>query len=181
MSLWVSDLNTMQVEPSEVMQGWLQTTSSITNQAQALCYQTNLQLLNERWEEREGENTFVREILIFCNEKPAWYAQTLIPRKTYECRETQFNNLHTQPISTILFRDPNITRENFIYAYLTPSSSEYQQAIQYYKSSMASEHVPTGLWARKSIFRIDGEPLSIMEIFFPSVLPPLPLTEDYSE
>lgn len=174
MSLWVSDLNTIPVEPSKLMQGWLKTTSSITNKAKAACHQVNLQLLNEQWEEREGEATFVREILIFCDEKPAWYAQTLIPKKTYARRKSQFDSLKNQPISTILFTDSSITREKFVYAYLTPSSIEYQNAIAYYKKSMPFDSVPASLWGRKSIFRIDGEPLSIMEIFFPSVLPPLP-------
>lgn len=160
------------------MRGWLETRTSITNKAKAVCKKVNLQLLSERWEEKEGQHTFVREIVIFCNEKPAWYAQTLIPKKTYERREVQFNNLKTQSINTILFNDPDIVREDFVFAYLTSKTSEYRQAIQYYQKVVPSTPLPDSLWARKSIFRIDGEPLVIMEIFFPNVLPSPPFTKD---
>ncbi len=153
------------MKPSAVMQGWLQTTTPITDKAKSLCHHVSLKLLNERWEKRNGTSLFVREILILCDEKPAWYAETLIPQTTYTHREAQFNSLNTCPINIILFNDPAIIREPFIYAYLLPENKEYQQAVQHVKNIK-----PLSLWARKSVFRIDDEPLSIMEVFFHDVL-----------
>jgi chorismate--pyruvate lyase len=187
MSLWLSNFDGMSEGPSASVAAWLEMPTSITEKAKASCHSVRLQVLSEQWVknppctplfkrgetphgdcQKGADKVFVREIVMFCNEKPAWYAQTLIPEKTYERRAEQFKNLQERSISTILFTDPHIVRENFVYAYLTKSTSEYQEAIQYYRPN-AQGPMPQGLWARKSVFRIDGEPLSIMEVFFPDI------------
>ena len=173
MTLWLSDLNTLSMEPPSVMEGWLKTSASITEKARGVCHEVRLQVLVERWETIKYNKNFVRKVLIFCYEKPAWYAQTLIPKETYQRREEQFKHLQNQAIGKILFNDPNIVRQHFVYAYLTPHNEDFHQAIQYYNMYGNSSILLSGLWARKSIFLIDGQPLSIMEIFFPNALPPI--------
>ncbi len=163
MSLWLSSLDNMPVEPPASVLSWLETPTSITEKAKTSCHHVRLQLLGQQWHKVSGRSVFIREIVIYCDEEPAWYAQTLIPSKTYQLRADQFKNLQENPIGNILFSDPHITREDCFYAYLTPATKEYQEAMKH----NFSDTPPPGLWARKSIFLIDGEPLYIMEIFYP--------------
>ena len=130
-----------------------------------------LTLLSERWEKQQKHAVFIREILMFCDEKPAWYAQTKIPERTYARRAEKFKHLQGNPLGSLLFSDPQIIREDFFYAYLTKSTQEYKQAMLYYTAYASSTMnlMPSFLWARKSVFRIEGEPLYLMEVFFPEL------------
>lgn len=140
---------------------WMQTKAPITEKAKKRCHDVRLELLNESWERR----VFFREINMYCDGQLAWYARTVIPEKTYELRAEKFKKLKTQPLGNILYHDPKIIREDFVYAYLDSSQKEYQWAMKHYP---ISENKPEYLWARKSVFQINGNPLYLTEIFFPN-------------
>lgn len=163
MNLWLINFDDVNVKPPESMWAWMQTKTSITEKARDSCQVVRLKLLKEDWE----STVFIREINLFCDEKIAWYARTWIPEKTYQRRSAQFKALHGRPLADILYNDPDITREDFVYAYLDPSTLEYQWAMKHYPHKKDENTIlPTHLWARKSVFLIDGEPLYLMEIFF---------------
>ncbi len=165
MNLWLINFDDAVVKPPTETWEWMQTKTSITEKAKHECQSVRLELLDERWahhDDRFSGDVFIREINMYCDEKLAWYARTKIPKKTYESRADKFKSLHGQPIAKILYNDPEITREDFVYAYLTPAMPEYQWAIK----NAREKPLPDYLWARKSVFRIEGEPLYLMEIFF---------------
>jgi chorismate lyase len=161
MMMWVSNFDAEVIKPPASVLAWMQTKTSITEQAKQHCGVVRLEVLNEQWEQEQETPMFVREINMYCDEKIAWYARTWIPQKTYNRRSEKFQSLQSQPLGKILYNDPDITRKDSVYAYLNSSMPEYQWSVKHY-----SGVPPHYLWARKSIFQIDGEPLYLMEVFF---------------
>lgn len=161
--MWLPQVNNTidkPIKPPESLWQLMQTRTSITEKAKQSCPSVRLELLSERWETTPNAPRFIREIYMWCDDRIGWYARAEIPQATYNKRAAQFDALHTQPLATILYNDSSITRSDFVYAYLTPSSPEYQWAVQ------STTQKPDHLWARKSTFWIDEEPLYLLEVFF---------------
>lgn len=154
MHLWQPD-----IKPPPSLWQWMQTNTSITERARAVCQTVHLDLLQEGW----NNGTFVREINMLCDGKLAWYARTWIPETTYRLRAKQFEQLQGHYLGSILFHDAGITRDKVTYIYLIPSMLEYQWAIKHMPSD---NPLPEYLWARRSVFLIDSEPLYLLEVFF---------------
>ena len=90
--------------------------------------------------------------------------------KTYQQYAETFDNLGDRLIGeSLLYTNPKTTRRQFEFAKLAPEHPIYQDAL----SGIPSEKHGENLWARRSIFFIDTNPLMITETYLPDC-PPYP-------
>ena len=74
---------------------------------------------------------YIRESGHFINNKLAVYAQVITNKSVYQAYKNKLQNLNNNPIGpTWLFRDPSITRSNFLYKLLSPCNNLYKSSIK---------------------------------------------------
>jgi len=109
-----------------------------------------------------AENISSREVLLMCDGRPQVYARTLIPRHTLDYADSLLKTLGNTSLGEVLFRAGNMQRQ----AFETTSFSTTSTMAQFSKSiNLEAEH---DLWARRSIFTLDGQALMVSEVFLPN-------------
>lgn len=110
-----------------------------------------------------GESALIREVLI-TNENKQWmFARTIFPRGTLTGKLRRLAHLKNRSLGTILFKDPWLKRSNFDIVHLLPEMLWHKKVSAY-----AQRHFPD-LWARYSLFNLQGKELLLMEVFLPDV------------
>lgn len=156
------------------LEPWLWERGSLTHKLKHYTDLSNIVLINQEWKTPNffDKNTlsltsdliFNREIYMQVHTIPWWYAKTLIPKKTFVKRQLSFSQLHEHSLGDILFFDKNIKRLKF-----NPHKMLSKQ-IEYFLPIKALAKEVNYLWARRSIFSIENEPLFLIEIFLPNML-----------
>jgi chorismate--pyruvate lyase len=158
------------------LQDWLFDPGSLTQRLRQVCpEQVTLQLLGQyrarplpseiralRLERRSY--VWIREVHLFCGDQPWVFARTLVPPATLRGRCRQLIHIGNRPLGELLFNDPGVKRGPIEVACLAPCHRLHRQAF-----GQQAER-PDLLWGRRSIFRVDGLPLLICEIFLPDLL-----------
>lgn len=140
---------------------WLECETSLTERAKCFCSSVDVSLLSQEWQDDE----FTREILMICDGKPWWYAYTSIPSATFKKKEHAFLTLGERPLGRLIFSDPDFIRYKSIFYPIEAHDSYYVKMGQWVKPQL-DKHC---LWAKKSEYRVLGEPLLLVEIFLPDV------------
>ena len=109
---------------------------------------------------------WTREVQLFCDTEPWVFARTVIPPVTLRGRGHRLQYLGDRPLGEVLFTDPRTRRGEVEIARITPAQRLHQRAFGKFAEA------PTVIWGRRSLFRIDGRPLLVYEVF----LPDLPLS-----
>lgn len=109
---------------------------------------------------------WTREVRLLGDERPWVFARTLIPVRTLRGRGRRLTYLGTRPLGQALFADPGVRRGPVEITRITTGQPLHQQAFAGLVES------PATIWGRRSVFRIEGRPLLVCEIF----LPDLPVT-----
>ena len=73
--------------------------------------------------------------------------------------------LGTRPLGELLFADPSMRRETMEIAVLGRGTALYRLALR------GVPVRPTAIWGRRSVFRLDRQPLLVNEIFLPGIGP----------
>ncbi len=98
----------------------------------------------------------LREVLLWCDEKPCVYAQSWLPEQSLQT-VSALADLGEQPLGEYLFCQPGLSR----------SQIEVTQ-LNIPQNTWCSE---TSCWARRSVFRLNGQsPVFVAEVFLPGVL-----------
>jgi chorismate lyase len=108
-------------------------------------------------------SALLREVKLLCDEQPWVFARTLIPATSLRGRARRLAHLRNKPLGAVLFADPKTRRLSVEVARLTPRHALFRAAC-----SHLSE-MPTELWGRRTLFRYDGQPILVNEIFLPTV------------
>jgi chorismate--pyruvate lyase len=87
----------------------------------------------------------LREVILFCNDAPLVFAQTIIPVETISNGFEQLGNLGNKPLGDILFEKDIFTKDKVVYALFENASRLY--------------------WGRKTKYLVKGYKFSVMEIF----------------
>lgn len=96
-----------------------------------------------------------REVLMSCNDQPAVYAQSWLPKETLQ-QVHALSSLGEQPLGELLFQFADVTRSPIEVCQLPVLSSTLP--------------IPSGeYWARRSLFTIVGVPMLVAEVFLPGV------------
>jgi len=87
----------------------------------------------------------LREVILFCDDEPIVFAQTIIPVETISKGLDQLGNLGNKPLGDILFEKDIFTKDKVVYALFENASSLY--------------------WGRKAKYLVKGFKFSVMEVF----------------
>ena len=108
-----------------------------------------------------GENpvgTALRRVVIWCDNKACIYAETAIPPATSSAHPW-LDTLGAEPLGQALENRPDVSRSGFEYALVTAESLPANIAATTNES----------YWARRSIFSIGPETITVTEVFLPGI------------
>lgn len=144
---------------------WLLSQGSLTALLKSRCqvfrlelvtehWQTLPEFLQQQWQQNQG---LKRDVILWCDSKPCVYAQSWLPESTLEQMEP-LARLGSQPLGEYIFQHASLERGAIEVAELD--------------AGMQLPVVGTQplLWARRSIFVVQQQPLLVQEIFLPGVL-----------
>jgi len=103
----------------------------------------------------------LREVVLRCAEAPWVFARTLIPATTLQGSGRRLALLRDRPLGALLFADPGVERGALQVARLLPDHVLFRSAVA------SLELVPKSLWARRTLYYMDGRPLLVNEVFLP--------------
>ncbi len=106
----------------------------------------------------------IREVLLYCGDRPVVFARTVIPIKTLTGSQRQLACLGNRPLGEFLFAQPALQRDAMEIAALNQGHQLYDIAVHSLKQSLPQ------VWARRSIFRLKDKPLLVAEVFLPDLL-----------
>jgi len=109
----------------------------------------------------EGEQVLVREVLLYCDDKPQVFARSLLPLSSLTGEEQQLANLGTQSLGQVLFNNPSLERHDIEISMFDVDSSVAKFAHNLQLT------VKQPLWGRRSIFILENKPLMVAEVFLP--------------
>lgn len=160
----------------ENLKGWLLDPNSLTARLKSHCQQFRVELLGQHIEpcqENEavslipaGEQVLVREVLLFCDDKPHVFARSLLPLSSLTGDEQALANLGTQSLGQVLFNNPSLKRQAIEVALFDKNSAVAKMTAQLANSSISATG-DDNLWGRRSIFVLEGKPLMVAEVFLP--------------
>lgn len=154
---------------------WLQGRGSLTRRIQARCSHFRVQPVfqslamahsDERviMELRFGELALVREVYLFCNDTPVVFAHSVVARKNLRGAWRGLNGLGNKSLGTVLFTNPKIKRTPLQFKKLNTGHPLFERAC------LKLETTPAQLWARRSLFTLQGQSILVTEVFLPAVL-----------
>jgi len=156
--------------PAEI-RSWLFDPSSLTARLIRMCSgEFRVELLSQRIEKPAldeinalnltyGDSALVREVRLYCKNKPVVYARTVIPLSTLTGAQRSYGNLGNRPLGAMLFADKTMTRDEVMVARLFPESALYV------KTGVNGESI----WGRRSVFHVGGKPLLVSEYYLPTL------------
>lgn len=113
---------------------------------------------------RRHERAMVREVLLRSGAEALVYAHTVIPAASLRGSWRKLAGLGNRSLGSALFADPRVERFPLAYRRLDRRHPLYHAAAPH------SASPSTSLWARRSLFALDGHRLMVTEVFLPSVL-----------
>jgi len=164
----------------ENLKNWLLDPNSLTARLKSHCQHFRVELLGQRIETCQaseavalipsGEKVLVREVLLFCDEKPQVFARSLLPLSSLTGAEQALANLGTQSLGQVLFNNPSLERQTIEVATFDTTSSVGQLVKQLQLSTQKLPELTASsenLWGRRSIFVLENKPLMVAEVFLP--------------
>jgi chorismate--pyruvate lyase len=108
-----------------------------------------------------GEEVLVREVLLYCDDKPQVFARSLLPLSSLTGAEQALADLGSQSLGQVLFNNPSLERKVIEIAEfdLTSSVGKLADNLQL--------NITHALWGRRSIFVLENKPLMVAEVFLP--------------
>ena len=155
----------------EYLQSWLLDPDSLTARLKKHCHQFRVELLGQHIECCQaheavatipaGEKVLVREVLLYCDDKPQVFARSLLPISSLTGEEQALADLGTQSLGQVLFNNPSLERKTIEIAEFSSASSVGQLARDLQLDTTQT------LWGRRSIFMLENKPLMVAEVFLP--------------
>ena len=173
---WVPENRITELNPPSALLPLLQEHGLLTARVQQRCEQSfRLQLLQvhdegagwlshyEPWAGGEGDR---REIVMWCDDIPGLYAETVIPDETAKA-QPWIRTLGTQPLGERLQFTEGVTRSDFTYAYIPVTSATLRPTLP----DAWLKQNQRGVYARRSTFRIHDHYLWLVEVFLGALMP----------
>ena len=105
-----------------------------------------------------------REVFLYADGRPVVFAHSACARQHLRGAWSAVRGLGDRPLGALLFAHPLVERKTLHYKALRPAHTLYQRA------SAVLDHAPRRLWARRSLFYLNGAPLLVTEVFLPEIL-----------
>src|SRR3569832_2502884 len=114
---------------------------------------------------RPAERALIREVPLLCGVLLWVFVRTVMPVSSLRGRRRRLMHLGDKPLGAALFADPHLCRGALELARLRRGEVLYEQA---------GSRDAADVWGRRSVFRLQGRPLLVSEIFLPTKKQPLP-------
>lgn len=115
---------------------------------------------------RPKTHAYVRDVLLVGGGRVRVYAHSVLPRASLRGAWCGITRLGTKPLGEALFTDPRIRRLGLTMRRLDARHPLYRAARRH--ADMSASH----LWARRSVFCLNGRPLLVTEVFLPAIATP---------
>lgn len=110
-----------------------------------------------------GTRAYVREVVLLCNDVPVVFAHSVLPQAGLRGGWNGITRLGSRSLGEALFSDHRIERLPLAYRKL-------RHAHPLYRATARQQTVAVGsLWARRSVFCLNGHPLLVTEVFLPAI------------
>ena len=113
---------------------------------------------------RRCELAMVREVYLYCGDTPVVFAHSVVAKKHLCGAWRGLSRLGNRSLGTMLFTNPMIKRAEFGFKELNNHHPLFKRACERLQTPLAS------LWARRSLFRLQGQPILVTEVFLPAIL-----------
>lgn len=113
---------------------------------------------------RSNSLVYVREVLLVCDQLPVVFAHSVLPRAGLRGDWNGITRLGTRPLGEALFNNPRIQREALAYRQIDARHPLFRAVRRNHPFSTRV------LWARRSVFRLNGHPLLVTEVFLPEIV-----------
>lgn len=142
------------------IQNWLHCETSLTERLQMMSGEAKLEVL------QHFSDTTPREILMWSNGDPCWYARTYIPEDTFAANPTFFLRLQNEPLSALIYHNQMIKRIDLHCRAIGLNDTEFT----WLKPEWILPETNI-LWMRSSEFCCESKHhFYLYEIFLPSLL-----------
>lgn len=112
---------------------------------------------------RPGTRAYVRNVLLIGNGEARVFAHSVLPRAALRGGWNGISRLGSKPLGASLFSNPRIRRLG-----LTLRRIDVRHPL--YRAACAHTGItPRYLWARRSVFCLNGYPLMVSEVFLPAI------------
>lgn len=106
----------------------------------------------------------LREVHLYCGDTPVVFAHSVIPRAGLRGPWHALGKLGSKPLGAALFANPRIKRTPLQFKKLNRRHELYRRACRILPDR------PLHLWARRSVFTLNGYPILVTEVFLPGIL-----------
>lgn len=153
---------------------WLTDPGSLTARIRARCEGFSVRVLGQRLGRvhrdeavllglRAGELAWLREVVLEADGVAVVYARSIMPRANLRGGWNLFTGLGSRPLGAALFADPRIARQPLHVARLDGRDRRYRRAL------CVAPPMGRSLWARRSVFLLEGRALLVCEVFLPDI------------
>jgi chorismate--pyruvate lyase len=106
----------------------------------------------------------LRDVFLYCGETPLVFAHSVLPDASLHGTWQALGRLGNRPLGAALFSNPQVRRTPLRFKKLNPRHELYRLACA------ALTNPPASLWARRSVFYLEGRPILVTEVFLPGIL-----------
>lgn len=110
-----------------------------------------------------GARAYVREVMLLCDEVPVVFAHSVLPPVGLRGGWNSITRLGSRSLGEALFSDHRIKRQALTYRSVQHNHPLYQATARLQLATTNS------LWARRSVFCLNGYPLLVTEVFLPAI------------
>ncbi|MHB1590496.1 MAG: chorismate--pyruvate lyase family protein [Sulfuricella sp.] len=106
----------------------------------------------------------LRDVFLYCGETPLVFAHSVLPAASLHGTWQALVRLGDRPLGAALFSNPQVRRTSLRFKKLNRRDALYRRA------STILPNPPASLWARRSVFYLEGRPILVTEVFLPDIL-----------
>ncbi len=160
---------------SPQLRQWLQDRGSLTRRLQECCSQFHVEpifqelarLYGDEWmrlNQHQHELAMIREVYLYCCDKPVVFAHSVVSRQSLMGVWRTLSGLGNRSLGSMLFTNPKVERTPLEFKKVNGGHFLYDRAV------LRLTDKPEHLWARRSLFTLQGESILVTEVFLPDIL-----------
>jgi len=172
-AMWLTAAKLPETNISANIASWMRYSGSMTQRLRETADNVRVKVLQHQWQTVDEDNAdylnipphskaIVREVVIYGDDQPWLYAISIFPEAVVALTDDQLVDLGEKPLGEILFSRSDIQRGDIQFSELSDQQT---------KDVCKKSGLPVSkkrLWARRSYFELQGQKLSVLEVFLPA-------------